>query len=621
MATKTDQPGLLSKMALFVRNPTKDWAELDRPQPDQDSGYDKQALKAMIERKRQNDFIRKREFDQLRKLRSRGVTAVSGLARPSVFQTSTATDPDGRAVTLKKIDEIEAQMSRQWWKGKQEAAAASAAGNADAMPPSSAPVPRMPPMHVPVLSDEMSGGVAPAAYGPTEPMQLPSDVDAGHAHAEFAPTEMGDGMPPLPPAKTTGRSGKPQSSRSVPILGSLAQHYDAMDVGFSTSKLFALDVEDMATDPELEEAAIRFANGDDAGAEAGLVAALQGDNPPPEAAASWAAALLDLYRATANQERFDWAVQEFSRHFDTLMPQWSVIGESAAAPVAAPEPAPAVAPEPEVPEPGPDYAQGAIWCSPAELTADAMEQLRDAMASNPTPWHLDWTQLRTIAPDAMPLMSGLFSSLCDEPVSLRFSGSTHLVDTLRIMMPAGDASVDPAWWAMRMNALRTLNMPDDFELAALDYCVTYEVSPPAWDEARCQLTFVEDEMAAAVAPQPGVRIESTGWGSNFSQMPTEPLSLQQDDAVHLDLKGEVLGDATEALGAFDPSTHDSDTILVSCKALVRVDFSAAGSILNWVAMRQSEGLHVQFRDVQRLVAAFFNVIGINEHARVVPRPV
>ena len=77
MATKSDRPGLLSKMAMFVRNPTKDWSELERPLPDQDSGYDKQVLKQMIERKRQNDFIRKREFDQLRKLRSRGVTTVA----------------------------------------------------------------------------------------------------------------------------------------------------------------------------------------------------------------------------------------------------------------------------------------------------------------------------------------------------------------------------------------------------------------------------------------------------------------------------------------------------------------------------------------------------------------
>ena len=50
-------------MASFVRNPTKDWSELERPQMELDSGFDKQVLKQMIERKRQNDFIRKREFD------------------------------------------------------------------------------------------------------------------------------------------------------------------------------------------------------------------------------------------------------------------------------------------------------------------------------------------------------------------------------------------------------------------------------------------------------------------------------------------------------------------------------------------------------------------------------
>jgi hypothetical protein len=36
-------------------------------------------------------------------------------------------------------------------------------------------------------------------------------------------------------------------------------------------------------------------------------------------------------------------------------------------------------------------------------------------------------------------------------------------------------------------------------------------------------------------------------------------------------------------------------------------------------MRQAEGKQVHFQDVHRLVAAFFNVIGINEHAKVVPR--
>ena len=60
-------------------------------------------------------------------------------------------------------------------------------------------------------------------------------------------------------------------------------------------------------------------------------------------------------------------------------------------------------------------------------------------------------------------------------------------------------------------------------------------------------------------------------------------------------------------------------LVVSCKGLVRVDFSAAGSILNWAGnLPLARGCQVQFRDVHRLVAAFFNVIGITEYARVTP---
>lgn len=601
MVTKSDSPGLLSKMAMFVRNPTKDWSELERPQAEQDSSFDKQVLKQMIERKRQNDFIRKREFDQLRKLRSRGVSAVVGAGRPSVFQNSLATDPDGRAVTLKKIDEIEAQMSKQWWKGKQDAANAQGAGFPVAKPTASdstAPIPVAPALNRGSISEQ---------FDSTASSNL-NLGDAGVGGTDFKATEMGDGMAPLPPTARAGPKPPPGVGQ-IPILGSLAQSYDTGEHGFSMSKMFAIDVEDMATDPELEEAAIRFANGDDEGAESGLLAALRGDALLPEVAHSWAAALLDLYRATQDRARFDQAVAEFAYRFETVTPQWIAIGDEAVAP------SPASTQDATPQRASRDYSIGAIWSSPGELNALALEDLRDAMASNPTPWHLDWSRLLRVSEDAMPLLQGLFSSLCDEPVGLRFSGAQQLVDTLRSMMPSGDQGINPDWWAMRLNALRTMQLHDDFELAALDYCVTYEVSPPAWQEARCQYGNVEAEEIVDTT------VQSSSWNSGFAQAPTAPMGLHGAQAISLELKGSVLGDATHAFDEFDAAQHKGEGITVSCKGLVRVDFSAAGSILNWVAMREAEGCHVQFRDVHRLVAAFFNVIGINEHARVLPRPV
>ena len=65
--------------------------------------------------------------------------------------------------------------------------------------------------------------------------------------------------------------------------------------------------------------------------------------------------------------------------------------------------------------------------------------------------------------------------------------------------------------------------------------------------------------------------------------------------------------------------NGADMMLISCAKLIRVDFSAAGTLLNWVSARQAENRTVQFSEVNRLVAAFFNVIGITEQAAVVIR--
>src|SRR6187551_3487879 len=121
MSKEDTASGLLSKMVKFVRNPATNWSDLDAAPTDRDEAMSKQLLKEMIERKRQNDFVRKREFDMLRKMRKReamvGVGQDPG-GRPSFFQSSMPSKPDDRATTLKKIDEIEAQMSMQWWKTK-----------------------------------------------------------------------------------------------------------------------------------------------------------------------------------------------------------------------------------------------------------------------------------------------------------------------------------------------------------------------------------------------------------------------------------------------------------------------------------------------------------------------
>jgi hypothetical protein len=59
--------------------------------------------------------IRKLEFDKLRALR-RNETIDENRPKQRFFHTSMLTDLSEKSSTIKKIDEIEAQMSMQWWK-------------------------------------------------------------------------------------------------------------------------------------------------------------------------------------------------------------------------------------------------------------------------------------------------------------------------------------------------------------------------------------------------------------------------------------------------------------------------------------------------------------------------
>jgi hypothetical protein len=70
------------------------------------------------------------------------------------------------------------------------------------------------------------------------------------------------------------------------------------------------------------------------------------------------------------------------------------------------------------------------------------------------------------------------------------------------------------------------------------------------------------------------------------------------------------------LGKMDAELGTAAIINVSCSRLIRVDFIAAGDLLNWVLARRAENRTVNFLEAHRMVALFFGAMGINEHATV-----
>jgi ABC-type transporter Mla MlaB component len=208
-------------------------------------------------------------------------------------------------------------------------------------------------------------------------------------------------------------------------------------------------------------------------------------------------------------------------------------------------------------------------------------------------------------------------------VQLRFIGADSLEKVLNNATPSGDKGVNPLWWKLRMEVLRVMHRPDEFELVALDYCVTYEVSPPSWESARSDYkTMQADGTYASGQTIIGEAFRdslSSAMTTGYGDTQVGGGASQMSNISTVELAGQIIGDATEALDLLETRLAGADVMVISCARLIRIDFSAAGTLLNWVTARQAEGRQVQFVEVHRLVAAFFNVIGIGEHSRVLAR--
>ncbi|HSV79153.1 MAG TPA: STAS domain-containing protein, partial [Ramlibacter sp.] len=617
--------GLLSRVVRFVKKPGTTWAEAEAADTDRESSYSKQMLKEMIERKRRNDFVRKREFDMLRKMRrSEVLSAQDAMARPSFFQSSMPSRPDDRATTLKKIDEIEAQMSMQWWKTKH----GSASSNNSGFVVSS---------HIP--PDVMRAGAAgSAAYSRTAPQELrpgtPVAVDgplldsvlpesstrgplaptpqsafaetpsaAPSAHAPLAPASMAGGLPEAASARPAAVA-VPRPAASLFRRDGATSQPNSM---FSPSKQDAIDVGEYAHDPELEEAAIRFANGDDEGAEAGLMEVLGPEGARADHEETWLT-LFDLYRAIGRQDRFEHCAIEFANRFGRSAPQWfslpEIIGRMSAPATSA----------------TPLSQQIADWTCPAVFGTQTLAALQAALAKATPPYRLNWSKLTSIAEPALAPLTRAFTEWARQPVQLRFIGAEVLEKVLRDATPSGDRAVNPEGWKLRMEAMRVMHRPDEFELVALDYCVTYEVSPPSWERARCEYKALQADGSYAgghtiVGDAARDSVMSSLLAADGDTQ-VAGMTSQLASIATVELSGQILGDGKEAMDLLDAKLGDADVMVVSCARLMRIDFTAAGTLLNWVSAREAEGRQVQFVEVPRLVAAFFNVIGISEHARV-----
>jgi hypothetical protein len=140
------------------------------------------------------------------------------------------------------------------------------------------------------------------------------------------------------------------------------------------------------------------------------------------------------------------------------------------------------------------------------------------------------------------------------------------------------------------------------------------VSPPSWEPSQCEVRISGSGDHTTQQPLSLVSEVAKGFGFEDSAQAAEEASRVQVDSV--ELSGQLVGDITSTLKRIDGDLGTASRINVACSRLIRVDFIAAGDLLNWVLTRRNENRSVHFVDAHRIIALFFGAMGINEHASV-----
>ena len=325
--------------------------------------------------------------------------------------------------------------------------------------------------------------------------------------------------------------------------------------------------------PALEEAAILYANGQDLPAVSVLAGAVRNDRLPD----TWLM-LLELYQSLGKRNEFENLAIDFAVRFETSAPAWS--DAQARKPHAKPA-APA--------------ARAAIVFKGAldARIVPQLEQLKKLAQRNPV-LHLEFDQVTTVDTAGADLILRVFAAFQKSNHEVAISGASQLAERLRAAIEVGRRDASNAVWMLLLEIYRILGRQAAFEETSIDYCVTFEVSPPSWEPASPKY-LVDD---APSAPPP-------------AQAPvTEGDAVLRPDAIALG--GDLVGKSDVELQRLTQFATTHNRIVVDCTQLTRVDFTAAGLLLNWAVGMRGAKKEIEFVNVGHLVAALFVVMGLHE---------
>ncbi|WP_426116390.1 STAS domain-containing protein [Massilia sp. PWRC2] len=281
--------------------------------------------------------------------------------------------------------------------------------------------------------------------------------------------------------------------------------------------------------------------------------------------------LFDLYHVRGRQDAFEDLSIDYASRFETSPPTW--------APLVAANEAAANRPYAGV---TPTEAFGPV------LDDSIAAQLQRLLELAPTraACRLEFGRVHAVTPEGCARLVQALIALRSGPRELIVVGANELAEIVRASLVIGARDAPEAPWLLLLELLQLMDREKDFEETAMDYCVTYELSPPQFEAPVNVATAV-----AARAPSRSDRFM---------------------------LPALIEGNATTLFDAIDGYVAQTDLAVLDGSRLGRIDYAAAAALHQRLRALTSADRVVELRDINHLVAALFRLMAYGDVARVFP---
>ena len=345
----------------------------------------------------------------------------------------------------------------------------------------------------------------------------------------------------------------------------------------------AIEINTSGAGSIIDETAILFSNGQIDAAEAVLRAGIRADDLAHATQNAWLM-LFELINQRGDVKAFEQLTIEYALRFENAPPGWFNYVD---APARAEPRAPAA-----VAAPAAASAEPAVRL-PETVDAGVIKQLEElkGLATTHAALKLDFSAVRSIDLAGAELLLRVVNAFKRARHELTLAGAEQFLGPLREATEPGRRDASDALWMLLLEILRLLDRQEEFDETAIQYCITFEVSPPSWEPAPPNMK-----------PGPATAIGTT------------PVI---DAAVdHFEWRGAIEGEGEPHFGRLLAAARANPQLIVDCAQLRRMAFSAASAMLTLARRVEKGGSAIEMRNVNPMIGALLHLLGVTGVATV-----